>query len=151
VDEQEDGGLFVIDYKTGRTDIGGWTGSRPDEPQVPIYCLANERRITGAAFGVLSVKEIGFKGIGASSAVAPGVVTPEAAGYPDLPDNWPGILRQWHAVLERLAADFIAGKAAVDPKSTADSCRHCALPGLCRVRETAAIDDNHRQEAGDAG
>jgi probable DNA repair protein len=151
VDEQENGGLFVIDYKTGRADIGGWTGSRPDEPQVPIYCLANERRITGAAFGVLSVKEIGFKGIGASGAVAPGVVTPEAAGYPDLPDNWPGILRQWRAVLERLAADFIAGKAAVDPKSTADSCRHCALPGLCRVRETAAGDGHQRQEAADAG
>jgi hypothetical protein len=42
-------------------------------------------------------------------------------------------LLEWRRVLEGLAEDFRAGKAAVDPKPGA--CDHCGLRAFCRIRE----------------
>jgi len=136
IDELADGGWFVIDYKTGQARIGDWAGPRPDEPQIPIYCLANEQRISGAAFGVLNAKETAFKGVAITEDIAPGIITPAALSKVDLPRDWRGILQHWRSVLEVLAREFIEGAAAVDPKSIASSCRYCALPGLCRIAES---------------
>ena len=149
VDELADGGLFVIDYKTGQPDIADWIGTRPEEPQVPIYCIANEQRIIGAAFGVLNVREIAFKGIGTNAAIAPGIVIPEAADYPDLPGNWRDLMRYWRGVLEALARDFMAGAAAVEPKSVTTSCRYCDLPALCRIGEHDDTDQHAENADGD--
>ena len=149
VDELADGGLFVIDYKTGQPDIADWIGTRPEEPQVPIYCIANEQRITGAAFGVLNVREIAFKGIGTNAAIAPGIVIPEATDYPDLPGNWRDLMRYWRGVLEALARDFMAGAAAVEPKSVTTSCRYCDLPALCRIGEHDDTDQHAENADGD--
>lgn len=152
VDELEDGSLFVIDYKTGKADIGSWAGQRPDEPQVPIYCIANQDRISGAAFGLLTAAETGFRGIAESGAIAPGIKQPDAAGGMELADDWRGIMQQWRDVLERLAMEFLNGYAAVDPKSTAASCRFCPLPGLCRIGENTTTGKyEHGPENEDAG
>ena len=136
IDELADGGWFVIDYKTGQAKVGDWAGPRPDEPQIPVYCLANEQSISGAAFGVLNAKEIAFKGVAVAEDIAPGVCMPVALGKLDLPRDWHGILQHWRNVLEGLAREFIEGAAAVEPKSIASSCRYCALPGLCRIAES---------------
>jgi CRISPR/Cas system-associated exonuclease Cas4 (RecB family) len=45
-------------------------------------------------------------------------------------------LEEWRRVLERLAEEFRAGKAAVDPKPGA--CDNCGLRALCRIREYEA-------------
>ncbi|MBF8270020.1 MAG: hypothetical protein HW386_1729, partial [Gammaproteobacteria bacterium] len=151
IDELADGGLFVIDYKSGQPGIGDWAGPRPEEPQVPIYCLANELRISGAAFGVLNVRATGFKGVAMSDTIAPGIKTPAALGKVDLPRDWREILQYWRNVLEGLARDFIAGAAAVEPKSVTNSCRYCDLPGLCRIGESrTTIGDTIDEENVDA-
>ena len=137
VDELADGSLFVIDYKTGKVDINTWSGPRPDEPQVPIYCVTDPARISGAAFGMLNVVETGFKGLAENPDTAPGLKSPDAIGDRDIPDDWQGIMQYWREVLEQLAADFLNGAAAVDPKSIPVTCRFCALPGLCRVGDKA--------------
>jgi ATP-dependent helicase/DNAse subunit B len=43
-------------------------------------------------------------------------------------------------VLSRLAREFLAGSAAVDPKHPATSCRYCELHALCRIREQFDFD-----------
>lgn len=152
VDELADGSLFVIDYKTGKVDINSWTGPRPDEPQVPIYCITEPDRISGAAFGMLNASETGFKGIAENTATAPGLKLPDAIADRDFPADWQGIMQHWRVVLEHLAQDFINGVAAVDPKSTSASCRFCPLPGLCRIGEKAlAGEDEAGREDRDAG
>ena len=40
---------------------------------------------------------------------------------------------EWKRVLERLAGNFRAGNAEVDPKP--DACKNCGLKALCRIRE----------------
>jgi hypothetical protein len=42
-------------------------------------------------------------------------------------------LLEWRRVLERLAEDFRAGKAEVDPK--AGACDNCGVRAFCRIRE----------------
>jgi hypothetical protein len=40
---------------------------------------------------------------------------------------------EWKRVLEKLADNFRAGHAEVDPKR--DACDYCGLKALCRIRE----------------
>ncbi|SMF55157.1 probable DNA repair protein [Alteromonadaceae bacterium Bs31] len=134
VDELEDKSLFVLDYKTGKTEIRDWAGERPAEPQVPLYVIANEKLVSGAAFGQISTDEVQYKGIAESDNIAPRLLAPEKLKM-DLPNNWHDILLHWRAVLEQLAKDFMAGSAAVDPKHINVTCAYCELKPLCRIKE----------------
>ena len=60
----------------------------------------------------------------------------------DAAENWPRVLDEWRAVLERLGSAFRAGRAEVDPKNGPATCRnsHCELAALCRIHERAASD-----------
>jgi ATP-dependent helicase/nuclease subunit B len=136
----ENGSLFVLDYKTGETSIRDWTGARPNEPQVPLYAIANSKRVAGAAFGQISADKILFNGIAADSDIAPGLIDANELPKMDLPGNWTDILQHWETVLSRLAREFLAGSAAVDPKHPATSCRYCELHALCRIREQFDFD-----------
>jgi ATP-dependent helicase/nuclease subunit B len=140
VDELDDGSLFVLDYKTGETSIRDWTGTRPNEPQVPLYAIANAKRVAGAAFGQISTDKILFNGIAEDSEIAPGLIDPHELPKMDLPESWPDILQHWETVLSRLAREFLAGSAAVDPKHPSTSCRYCELHALCRIREQYDFD-----------
>jgi hypothetical protein len=69
----------------------------------------------------------------------------EATHYPD----WGGMLKIWRAVLEALAREYLAGRAAVAPKNYPDTCKHCDFPTLCRVRELMDRGPVEVQENGD--
>lgn len=136
VDLLEDGSLFVIDYKTGISHINAWEGERPDQPQVPLYAIANRDKVVGAAFAQINNREVVLKGLSENTEIAPGIKDPRDEKNLDLPKNWPEILAHWQSTLESLASEFLAGKAAVDPKVAATTCRYCELRGFCRIRET---------------
>lgn len=126
VDRLADGSLVLIDYKTGVSGPGRWWGERPDEPQLPLYAVAHAANapVGGVYFAILRPGQTGFRGIADTPDVAPGT---EVADEPmDV------ILERWGRVVERLGQAFSRAEARVDPKSAA-TCRHCALPGFCRV------------------
>lgn len=139
IDELEDGSLLVLDYKTGRTDINAWAGPRPDEPQVPLYTLAQGDRVQAAAFVQISAQEVCAKGIAADPTVLMGLKEPESLPRLDLPDRWQDIVEHWRATLSRIADDFVRGDARVDPKSTSLTCRYCDLHALCRIRSQVDV------------
>jgi hypothetical protein len=58
------------------------------------------------------------------------------------------IVELWGRQVERLGQSFARAEARVDPKS-AETCRHCALPGLCRVTDAHRMRGNG-QDAGAA-
>jgi hypothetical protein len=62
--------------------------------------------------------------------------------------DWRQITEHWFAWLEGLACDHVAGRAEVDPKLAATTCRLCHLGALCRVA-TVAQDEPDADEAGD--
>jgi probable DNA repair protein len=129
VDALPDGREIILDYKTGQLKSRGWEGERPDEPQLPLYCATSDEPVAGAAFAVIRVGELKFRGLTAPDAGLPSLTKMSIA--PAIP--FERQLVEWRRVLEHLAEDFRAGKAEVDPKPGA--CDHCGLRALCRIRE----------------
>ena len=70
---------------------------------------------------------------GAPILLPPGVgtVQPDKMSVAD----FPALLAAWRERLSALAAEFLAGHAAVAPKRYPATCRWCALGSVCRVTE----------------
>jgi len=128
VDELPGGRQLILDYKTGRLKSEGWEGERPDEPQLPLYCVTNESPVAGAAFALIRTGELELRGLGAGASL------PGMKDYIKSPLPFESQLNEWRRVLEQLAANFRTGHAEVDPKSGA-ACDNCGLRALCRIRE----------------
>ena len=140
VDCLEDGGLVILDYKTGECSPSDWDGPRPDEPQLPIYAVTADSLVVGVFFGRLKTGHVGFRGLAHSEGIVPDVKV--SATQAPLGDT----IRDWRDVLDRLGKDFRAGRAAVDPKDRHLTCRYCALPTLCRISQA----DDRQSERDDA-
>jgi hypothetical protein len=76
---------------------------------------------------MVSAEGCRFEGVSATPAALTGLRALE---------DWPAQLAAWRSVIERLAADFVAGRAPVDPLRSA--CGTCHLHALCRIDELAA-------------
>jgi len=129
VDRLPDGREIILDYKTGVVRWTAWEGDRPDDPQLPLYCATSAQPIAGAAFAEIRTGELGFRGHTDPGASLPSMKEMRV----DAPESFHRQIGLWQTVLERLAIDFRAGNAAVDPKD--DACNHCGLRALCRIRE----------------
>lgn len=138
VDQLEDGELVILDYKTGECRPSDWDGSRPDEPQLPIYAATAGAPVAGVFFGSLRAGALGFRGLADSQGIVPDVKVPD--DQPPLEET----IEEWREVLDRLGREFKAGQAIVDPKAPRKTCRYCALPALCRIGQAAAeSEDGH--------
>ena len=143
VDELEDGRRIVIDYKSTAEPASAWLGERPDAPQLPLYLVATEPDAVAIAFAQVKAGEMKFAALAADETLLP--------VYKSLPDiGWDAQVAAWREVLTRLAAQFAAGEAAVQPKNPRTTCRNCDLQPLCRIHERlgASVAD---QEGDDEG
>ncbi len=127
IDELPGGARMIIDYKSGRSSLADWRGERPARPQLLLYGLAAPENTAALAVAQVRPRESRFVGLG-SIAAAPGIMPVE---------EWETLNGQWRERLEHLAAEFLAGEAAVDPLSPA-SCTWCGLQPLCRVGQAEA-------------
>jgi probable DNA repair protein len=123
------GGEVLIDYKTGDASPSKWLTERPDAPQLPLYAILSEaERLHGVAFGLVRAGEgLGLKGY-AADGILPGRPTKlkEAATFS-------AQVERWRQVLVRLAEEFYAGDARVNPKHYPQTCEHCEQRILCRL------------------
>lgn len=145
VDRLDNGALVVIDYKTGSVKVADWLGERMAQPQLPLYATMLAAR--GA-----SIHAIAFAHIRADKthAVALSAAPPafddaevvdasdEGASAGVAAGGFDALLIDWRARLERLAAGYLAGEAAVAP-ARPDACRRCDLPALCRLQERRGV------------
>lgn len=127
LDRLADGRQALIDYKSGDADVKDWWGERPGDPQIPLYAHVVEPAPGALAYAMVSAEGCRFEGVSAAP--------PALAGLKVL-DDWRAQLAVWRSVIERLAGEFIAGRAAVDPLRTA--CGTCHLHALCRIDEVTA-------------
>jgi RecB family exonuclease len=156
VDQLEDGSRVILDYKTGRVRPAWWFGERPEDPQLPLYGVASRSAdggrdgangLAGVAFAQVRPDRLGFSGVVRGDDVLPDLPVNRKGPLKEAAEQWPRVLDEWSVVLERLAAEFAAGEAGVDPKNGLNTCRehYCELAPLCRIRETLP------GEAGDGG
>lgn len=135
IDELEDGSKIIIDYKTGIPSINSWFDERPDEPQLPLYCLSSTEPIAGIAFAQVRTSEMKFKGITDLDYDIPNVIPIDYLKEDLDVYDWNGLLQSWQENLEILAKEFKQGYARVAPKDPGITCQYCELHSLCRIHE----------------
>ena len=142
IDSTSGGGRVLIDYKTSTVTPAKWRGSRPDEPQLPIYSIYGDvEDLRGVFFAQIRADELTFAGHADES-------SPILAGSQSRSGPFTEAMRdEWEETLRALAEQFASGVASVDPKRYPQTCKYCALPGLCRVAETQvaveAVEDEN--------
>ncbi len=159
--DQVDKGIVLLDYKTGPVDRNACEGERPDQPQLPAYAILrsqtsdSENKLAGVAFAGLHPRKVGFTIVGSRPSIFSSPsnnVDADAPSEASLKSRWNSAALMdeemqsqqaaWGATLTRLAEDFRAGIATVDPKKHAETCAYCKQSLLCRIRETAGINEN---------
>ena len=143
---------IVIDYKTGRVQNSAWRGARMDAPQLPLYAVLHPERPSGLAFAGIAAARATYVGVSRDGGAIAGLLP--AVKFPLTEDRengfeWPELIAHWHAWLARLAEDFAAGRAEVDPKLAADTCRRCHLGALCRVEAASPVDADEEGDDAD--
>jgi RecB family exonuclease len=137
VDELADGSRVVIDYKSGRSAISAWLGERPAQPQLPLYGLSGAT--AAVAFAQVRARDCKILGLGEVSGIA-GIQADigKAVKRYSVQEDWAGLVAEWERNLTRLAAQFLAGDARVEPLPGA--CNYCGMQPLCRVELDAEAD-----------
>lgn len=150
LDETMDHSFVIIDYKTGGGDYSPswWELPRPKDPQLPIYAVAQQMQghdIAGVAFAHIRPGKCKFKG----EAVRKDIFgnNRESKRHSLFSET----LQAWQPELEKLAGDFLAGRAEVDPKDARQTCQWCHLGALCRVAEIEVPDDDDPAEETENG
>jgi probable DNA repair protein len=155
VDRLNDGSLLVIDYKSGMVSPSSWDLPRPDDVQLPLYAgfaLEHEEgEVGGLVFAQIRAgKRKEFLGrVKDARATLMNDLSPQKALVKNpLTDDE---MRAWRAYIEEMARDFIAGRAAVDPRDYPKTCEHCHLQALCRIQENPPQGEEENGDAEEAG
>jgi probable DNA repair protein len=138
IDRLNDNSLLVIDYKSGDVTPKSWDLPRPDDVQLPLYAgfaLDHEKEeLGGMVFAKVRAGEYEFVGRVGNAKTT---LLANLSGSNGLVKNslTAELLIDWREAIEKLAHDFLAGDAAVDPREYPKTCERCGLQTLCRVQE----------------
>lgn len=147
VDRLHDGSQLVIDYKTGNVDPRSWDLPRPDDVQLPLYKLFGLEPLQPSLFenyGGPASGGLAFAKVRSGDARLEGrVADAKQTLDPALSSNSALVKRKltaleesgWRKVIEKLARDFLDGRADVDPRDYPKTCQRCGLQSLCRIQE----------------
>jgi RecB family exonuclease len=138
-----DGGMVLLDYKTGSVSLSDIVGETLLEPQLPVYTLYGRHQpALGVGIAQVRAGECRLKGI---------LATDEDVNNPEEPlkmmnmEEWNQLREQWRARLESLAVDIVEGRADVAP-AREQVCNFCELYPLCRIKDNVAPDAAGGQE-----
>lgn len=109
--DQQGLGMVIIDYKTGQCSIGDMDGDRPRDPQLLIYLCAmvqQDNQVDEVAYAKIKRGDVRFLS--------------KEVSLEDVAMSW--------TTMEKIACDFLDGKAGVEPLAYA--CDYCHIKPLCR-------------------
>jgi ATP-dependent helicase/DNAse subunit B len=165
VDRLVDGSSLVIDYKTGNVDPRSWDLPRPDDLQLPLYKVFGLDPIQPSLFdsygGPASGGLVFAKVRAGDTSFAGRAVDARRTIDPDLSGNSALVRRkltgldetEWKKYIERMAEEFIRGRAEVNPRDYPTTCERCGLQSVCRIQEPenrARVEAQENMEDDDA-
>lgn len=135
IDQLENGDHLVIDYKTGKNNsIKYWFSDKPEEPQLPLYCLSDPENVKAIAFGELHPDKLTFNGISQSDIELSKIKSLHEINHSEI-TKWEDQIQSWRIIFEKLAHEFLQGNARVSPKHKIETCQYCDFKPLCRIHE----------------
>jgi probable DNA repair protein len=148
LDRLNDGSVLVIDYKTGDVKPKVWDLPRPDDVQLPLYAgfaLGENEDLGGLVFAKVRAGDLEFAGcVGAPAAtLLAGLKSSSSLAKNALTGEQ---LIDWREEIERLAQDFLTGRAEVDPRDPPATCVRCGLHTLCRINEIRSTGEDEESD-----
>jgi probable DNA repair protein len=143
IDELADGTSIIFDYKSGKPARLDWLSDRLTQPQLLVYERAAGVEVAALAAVHLLPRRLQYRGLADHSGRLPRleVLSAEAGqGAGTGREEWHAQRERWRVALERLARDFLAGRAQLDP--AAHACRTCHLHALCRIADAQAVAED---------
>jgi RecB family exonuclease len=140
IDALADGGLAILDYKSGAAKTMKWYGEHLSHPQLLAYLVAVGDEVRALATVSVGSREVRFDGIASHANLLPKLKAAE--GQPGMAgvEPWAASAEIWRTRIETLALDFLSGKAAVDPAPHA--CDYCQVASLCRIADYGLQSDD---------
>jgi RecB family exonuclease len=132
IDRLKNGGLVLIDYKSGEPSASHLDRERPKEPQILVYAAALGSEVEGLFFAQLKPRDPRLVGYSRQLHIS----DRKSKALP----NWQEFLEDRRAIVEQLAEGFATGEAAVHPLKGA--CEYCRAKPLCRVNERRPDGDD---------
>jgi len=126
IDRLPNGQFLLIDYKSGEQKRSKLELPRPQEPQLLVYAAGLPGQVDGILFAQLKGRDVRPVGFTREKQFKSKTVDVEGAA-------WEEFLAQSQIEVERLARQFKAGCAALDPRNGA--CDYCSQKPLCRIQE----------------
>ena len=142
IDRLADGTQVIIDYKSGQPRTPDWLAERTTHPQLLVYLQGIAGPVSAMAVQHLTPKQVVYEGIADQAGRLPRVAALNRDGAGQ--DLWQRQLQAWGRSVQRLAQDFVAGHAAVDPAG--DACRSCHLMAFCRIGDARDEDSGQAAE-----
>jgi len=133
IDLTATGQSAIIDYKTGLVSRQDWLGQRPKEPQLPLYALVRDElksnKVSGIAYAQLRRGDCKMVELADTE-----IFNPNNHHGRRYQQQWEESREHWPIIFTRLAEEFLAGKADVNPVDKT-VCQYCELSAVCRVQE----------------
>ncbi len=153
IDRLNDNSLLVIDYKTGEVSPKLWELPRPDDVQLPLYAgfaIASDEELGGLVFGKVRSGKSGFAGhVGDARAT---LISSLSSTNALVKNKFAAeMLIDWRNYIDKLASDFLSGRAEVDPRDYPKTCERCGLQTLCRIQESRALLETEEDSNDDDG
>ncbi len=143
VDALADGGIAIIDFKTGLAERPGkWFEARPLATQLGMYVLARrdahpDVKVRAAAFAQVRPDAVAAVGLAADASAWPALTDVSACKL----DDWEALQAWWRSQLGALALEIVSGNAVVSPRRSPLACRTCGLQPLCRIQSVRNLGE----------
>lgn len=142
VDALSEGGLVIIDYKTGssKPSHSSWADARIGKPQIPIYAslVLKDEQVVAACFAKIDPLECQFTGIAENDAIPnikPFAELKNNSAFKDFED-FKALTMHWQQSLTAIAQEIKNGVASVQFENEADLL-YCEVKPLLRLPERA--------------
>lgn len=129
IDKLNSGNYTIIDYKTGAANASNWFTDTITEPQMPIYSIAYDNKLSATCYGHISSKEPYFSGISDTSSLE--TKSPQNTPEKSISE----IVAQWRISIEDTLSKYATGSIQTITENITTECNKCPYSGICRIWE----------------